>query len=84
MRLLPRQDGQTKGLIDEFSIELSDDGRAWHHVIDGRFNGAKEHIAEFRARLAKLHNNFFQGFAAVTLKAAKEHPEVFGLTAAAA
>lgn len=43
---LPRQDGETRGMIDRFKLESSEDGEQWCYVTDGEFGNLRANPIE--------------------------------------
>ena len=57
---LPRQDGQTHGMTDQYKLELSADGQSWKTAAEGEFSNLRANPVELKVHFKKQKARYFR------------------------
>ena len=57
---LPRQDGQTHGMTDQYKLELSTDGQSWKTAAEGEFSNLRANPVELKVHFKKQKARYFR------------------------
>lgn len=57
---LPRQDGQTNGMTDQYRLELSEDGKKWAKVAEGEFSNLRANPVELKVHFEPRTARYFR------------------------
>lgn len=57
---LPRQDGKTHGMTDQYTLALSIDGKNWNKVAEGEFSNLRANPVELKVHFKPQNARFFR------------------------
>lgn len=57
---LPRQDGQTQGMTDQYRLDLSLDGKKWVKVAEGEFSNLRANPVELKVNINPQTARYFR------------------------
>ncbi len=57
---LPRQDGQTVGMTDQYKLELSKDGKKWSEVAEGELSNLRANPVELKVNITPQDARYFR------------------------